>query len=102
MNEVMEFVKPELLLLVPVLYFIGAGLKRSKVSDRWIPLLLGGAGAGMAALALLPGVIGLSGTEVAMAVFTALTQGILCAGLSVYINQLIKQGQRGKDDEDSK
>ena len=40
MKEVMSFVKPELLLLVPVLYFIGAGLKRSKIQDRWIPLLL--------------------------------------------------------------
>ena len=102
MKEVLSFVKPELLLLVPVLYFIGAGLKRSKIQDRWIPLLLGGAGAAMAALALLPEVIGRPGAEVALAIFTALTQGILCAGLSVYANQLIKQGQRGKDDEDSK
>ena len=32
-----------------------------------------------------------------MAVFAAITQGILCAGASVYVNQLIKQG--GKEDE---
>ena len=32
-----------------------------------------------------------------MAVFAAVTQGILCAGASVYVNQLIKQG--GKTDE---
>lgn len=31
------------------------------------------------------------GQEVAMAIFTAITQGILVAGLSTYVNQVIKQ-----------
>ena len=29
--------------------------------------------------------------EIAMAVFTAIVQGILVAGLSTYVNQIIKQ-----------
>ena len=102
MKEVTDFVKPELLLLVPVLYFLGIGIKKSKLPDRLIPLLLGCAGVGMAALALLPQVIGHSTAEVIMAVFTALTQGILCAGLSVYVDQLRKQAKKGAGDDRSK
>ena len=29
--------------------------------------------------------------DIAMAVFTSMTQGVLVAGLSTYVNQLIKQ-----------
>ena len=32
-----------------------------------------------------------TGQEIAMAVFTAIMQGILTAGLSTYVNQTIKQ-----------
>ena len=32
-----------------------------------------------------------TGQEIAMAVFTAIVQGILTAGLSTYVNQMIKQ-----------
>ena len=53
MEEIMSYVKPELLILVPVLYFIGAALKRSAVPDKWIPLTLGGAGVVLAVLYVL-------------------------------------------------
>ena len=53
MDSILNFIKPELLILVPVLYCVGLGLKRSKLSDRWIPLLLGAAGMGLSALYLL-------------------------------------------------
>ena len=36
-----EFIKPELLILIPVLYLIGIGMKKSEVKDKFIPLLLG-------------------------------------------------------------
>ena len=39
--DVMNFIKPELLILVPVLYTVGLGIKKSKVSDNYIPLILG-------------------------------------------------------------
>lgn len=81
-----QFIKPELLILVPVLYAIGVGLKKSKVNDKYIPYILGASGILLAALYVC-------GTEAftAMSVFTAITQGILCAAGSVYANQLIKQ-----------
>ena len=34
--------------------------------------------------------------EIAMAAFTAITQGILMAGLSTYVNQLIKQSNKNE------
>ena len=40
--ELNEFIKPELLILIPVLYIVGIGLKKSKLSDTLIPLVLGG------------------------------------------------------------
>lgn len=96
MEEIMSYVKPELLILVPVLYFIGAALKRSAVPDKWIPLSLGAAGVILAVLYVLA-TSPLDGWQSgAMAAFVALTQGILAAGLSVYVNQVAKQA--GKEE----
>ena len=89
MEAVKEFVKPELLILIPVLYFVGAGLKRSETKDKYIPYILGVASVGLAALY----VCGMEGITL-IGAFTAITQGILCAGASVYVNQLIKQRQK--------
>lgn len=89
-----EFIKPELLILVPVLYLIGIGLKKSTVKDKLIPALLGGAGI----LLSLAWVLGtceiLSWRDVLLAGFSAVTQGILTAGASVYVNQVVKQGSK--------
>ena len=42
MEYLMEFIKPELIILVPVIYLIGISLKRTQlISDKYIPLLLG-------------------------------------------------------------
>lgn len=82
----MEFLKPELLILVPVLNLIGLGIKHSKMNNRFIPLILGGVGIALAALYMLS--VEPIGFSVA---FSSVTQGILCAGLSVYANQIYKQ-----------
>lgn len=93
-----EFIKPELLILIPVLYFIGMGIKRSAISDTLIPLLLGAAGVVLAGIYLFA-VAEVDGVKAAFtAIFTAITQGILCAAAAVYTNQLLKQA--GKDDHD--
>lgn len=90
-----EFIRPELLILIPVLYFIGMAIKKSAINDTLIPLILGIVGI------LLSGIYvfatdEMNGTQaVATAIFTAITQGILVAAASVYTNQIIKQA--GKD-----
>lgn len=96
----MEFVKPELLVLVPVLYLLGAGMKKASfVRDGYIPLLLGGAGIALAVLWTLASSDISSYKDALQAVFTAVTQGVLCAGGSVYVNQAVKQAGKAKGGE---
>lgn len=92
----MDYVKPELLVLVPVLYFVGLGVKRNPAVKDWlIPYIVGACGIVLAILwVLATSDIG-TYKDVSMAVFVALTQGVLCAGLSVYANQLVKQAKKG-------
>ena len=66
--QITDYIKPELLAVALVLYFVGIGLKHSQTRQ-----------------------------EIAMAVFTAVVQGILVAGLSTYVDQLL--GQRHKSCE---
>ena len=90
MENIMNYIKPELLVLIPVLYFLGTGLKRSDaVLDKHIPLLLGAAW--VLASSDMAGA-----QDILQAIFAAVTQGILCAGCSVYVDQLGKQHR--KDD----
>ena len=45
MEELMSYIRPELLVVSVVLYLIGIGLKKAGgIKDRYIPLILGGAG----------------------------------------------------------
>ena len=89
-----EFIKPELLVLIPVLYVIGIGLKKSKLSDTLIPLVLGG----IAIVLSTAWVIATSDIStlknVAYALFVSVTQGILSTGASVYFNQLYIQSKK--------
>ena len=39
--EIQQYIREELLILVPVLYAIGMFLKKSILSDKWIPIVLG-------------------------------------------------------------
>lgn len=85
--EFTEFIKGELLVLIPVLYAIGGGLKKSKlVKSNFIPLTLTGLGLLLSSLY----VVGTEGFS-ALALFTAIVQGVLCAGAAVLVNQNIKQ-----------
>lgn len=94
--EIMEYIKPELLVLVPVLYLLGVAVKKSKVADKFIPWILGGVSVALSALWIFATSFPANAADAALAVFTALTQGVLIAGASVYVNQLVKQ--TGKDE----
>lgn len=94
--ELNEYIKPELLVLVPVLYLIGAAIKKSNVADKFIPWILGGVSVALSALWIFATGFPATAASAAMAIFTAITQGVLIAGASVYFNQLVKQ--TGKDE----
>ncbi len=86
-----DYIKKELLILIPVLYIIGIGLKKSKVPDKRIPVIIGIIGIVLSAVwvTATSDIFGIK--DAAYAVFTSVTQGILAAGASVYANQLIVQ-----------
>lgn len=97
MEQIMNYVKPELVVVAIVLYFAGMGLKKTeKVSDKYIPLILGGIGIALCAVWVLATCTLGNGQDIAMAVFTSIVQGVLVAGLSTYINQIIKQAQKNE------
>ena len=81
--NIADYIAPELLLIVPVLWVFGRLLKEAAfVKDKYIPLILGGVGV-LLAVCYIVG----SGTAVtATGIFTAITQGILCAGAAVYLS----------------
>lgn len=95
MEQIMNYMKPELIVVAVVLYFVGAGLKKSEaVADKYIPIILGAVGVVLCAIWVLATCPIDTGQNIAMAVFTAIVQGILVAGLSTYVNQIIKQAQK--------
>ena len=82
-----DYIKPELLILVPVLYILGEIMKHTeRIKDNYIPAILGAAG-------ILLAFIYVTATEgiALIGVFTAITQGILVAGAAVYADQIVKQ-----------
>ena len=92
--DLKEFIKPELLILIPVLYVVGIGLKKSKLSDSLIPLILGGIAIVLSAAWVIATSDISTLKDVAYALFISVTQGILSAGASVYVNQLYVQSKR--------
>ena len=89
-----DYIKTELLVLIPALYFIGVELKKSKIPDKLIPALLGIIAIALSAVWVIS-TSDISGIrETAYAFFTAVTQGTLIAGASVYANQLYIQAKK--------
>ena len=90
-NYIKEYIKPELLILAIVLYFLGVAIKNTEaIKDKYIPLVLGFVGI---IFSVATSTIA-SYQDVLTIIFTSIVQGILVAGASVYVNQLIKQNNK--------
>lgn len=97
MELLMNYVKPELIIVAIVLYFIGIWIKNTEsIKDKWIPMILGALGIALCALWVLATTPITSASVLLMAIFTAIIQGILVAALSTYVNQLIKQHNKNE------
>ena len=92
MEIITEYVKPELLVVSLVLYFIGIWLKKAeKIPDKYIPFILSIIGIILSCIWVLA-TSQLTGYQsVLMAIFTSIVQGILVSALSTYANQIWKQ-----------
>ena len=90
--DIMNYIKPELIVVAIVLYFIGLGIKKAEsIKDKYIPFILGVLGIALSAIWVFANTQIGTIQEVLMAVFTSIVQGVLVTGLSTYANQLIKQ-----------
>lgn len=89
-----SFIKPELIILIPVLFIIGKAIKNSEIKDKYIPLILGIVSIVLCSLYVY-GTTDIKNTkELIMSIFVVITQGVLVAGASVYADQLIKQAKK--------
>lgn len=93
--DLMQYIKPELVIVAIVCYVIGIGLKKTQtIKDKYIPFILGTNSIVLCAIWVFANCPVATGQEIASAVFMAITQGILMAGLSTYVNQIIKQTKK--------
>lgn len=77
--DFLSYITENALILIPVLYIIGAILKGTdKIQNKYIPAVLLPIGIIMAI-----GIMGMS--------MTSVVQGVLVVGASVYANQMFKQ-----------
>lgn len=97
MEQIISYVKPELMVVSFALYFLGKWMKGSqRIKDKDIPLSLGGIGIIICGMYVTATCDLDSMKNVFMTLFTSVVQGIMVAGLSTYVNQIIKQ--IGKDE----
>ena len=61
------------------------------IKDKYIPLILGGISILICAMYVFATSTCSTPQDIVMAIFTTITQGILVAGLSTYVNQIVKQ-----------
>ncbi len=92
----LEYLKPELLILVPVLVAVGFALKKVVKQSAWLPFILGGVGIVLSLLYVFGSGNILSGKDLFAALFTGVVQGILCTATAVYTHQCFKQSQNVK------
>lgn len=92
MDQIMNYVKPELIVVAIVLYFLGMWLKQAAfMKDKYIPLVLGIVSIFVCGIWVMATATFATGQDIALAVFTAIVQGVMVAGLSTYVNQIFKQ-----------
>lgn len=95
MEVVLNYVKPELIVVAIALYFLGIALKNTeKVKDKLIPFILGAVGIVLAFIYVFATSPVSTYQDVLFAIFTAIVQGMLVAALSTYVNQLLKQSKK--------
>lgn len=90
-----QYIKPELLVLIPVCLIIGLVIKHTEViGNRYIPLINGIVAIVLAAIWIVSTTQFVDAQSVASAIFISVIQGVLCAGAATYGDQIIKQARK--------
>lgn len=86
-DQLLGLVKPEILILIPVLIIIGATIKKTNIIRPWaIPISLGIIGIVVSIL-----ILGFESGFSPPVILDGVLQGILSAGMAVYAHQLTIQ-----------
>ena len=97
MDYIINYINPELIVLVPVLYVLGLMIKDGiAIPNTAIPAVLGGVGVLLAVAWCMATVQPVGLWAIVLTQVTAVMQGILCAGAAVYIDQVGKQSAKAK------
>ena len=97
-EELTQYIKADFAVLVAVLYCIGRGLKAiQRFPNQFIPLALTFCGIGLACLSVVSRYA--SYGNWAAALFEGVVQGVLCAGMSVYLNEVIAHCSSNKGND---
>ncbi|MGN9164984.1 phage holin family protein [Tissierellaceae bacterium HCP3S3_D8] len=96
-EEILSFIQPEILILIPVLIILGLMLKKAEYIKDWtIPIILGVIGILFAIL-----ILGFENGFIGQVILNGILQGILAAGMAVYVHQLTIQSTRKRvEDQD--
>lgn len=95
MENMIDFIKPELTIVIMVLWILGYFLKKAKtVKDNLIPFALLAVGIVVAGLWVFATSALGTPQDLALALFAAITQGVTVTGVAVLGNQLVKQAQK--------
>lgn len=89
MEYIVNYIRPELAVLIPVLAFIGEAIKKQFSVKKSLPLLLMAIGVSLALIWVLS-VSEFNGTNWLNVIFTAITQGIICTAGAVCGYELFK------------
>lgn len=94
-ENIITYVKPELIVVAIVLYIIGVGLKKTEsVKDNYIPVIIGAVGIILCSTYVFATSTVTTPQDVALSIFTSIVQGVLVAGLSTYVHQIHKQSAK--------
>lgn len=89
--QVIDYIKPELLVVSVVLFFMDKAIKQSGLVDlKYIPFINGIAGILICGIYVASACACSTRNELALGVFTAITQGVLVAGITTRASQYKK------------
>jgi hypothetical protein len=88
--EILKFIQPEILILIPVLSILGLMIKKNPTINDWaIPIILLFLGIVFSIL-----ILGLKSGFTPDVFLNGLLQGVLATGMAVYVHQLKIQSSR--------
>lgn len=89
-----EYIKPEFLVIIPVLWFVGWTIKKTSLRNCIIPFVLTAISVVLCSIYLFA-TTDLNGIKsVLLCIFLSVTQGVIATACAVFGDQIIKQAEK--------